>query len=37
MVQQGRAPATVRQAHAILRAAAPAQAERWGLVGRNVA
>jgi integrase len=36
MVQAGRAPATVRQAHAILRAAL-AQAEQWGLVGRNVA
>ncbi len=34
--KRGRAPATVRQAHALLRAALN-QAERWGLVGRNVA
>ncbi len=33
---RGLAPTTIRQAHAILRAALN-QAERWGLVGRNVA
>jgi integrase len=36
LAEQGLSPATVRQAHAILRSAL-AQAERWGLVGRNVA
>ena len=36
LTERGLAPATVRQAHAILRAALN-QAERWGLVGRNVA
>lgn len=36
LTDRGLAPATVRQAHAILRAALN-QAERWGLVGRNVA
>ncbi len=36
LTDRGLAPATVRQAHAILRAALN-QAERWGLVRRNVA
>lgn len=36
LTARGLAPATVRQIHAILRAALN-QAERWGLVGRNVA
>ncbi len=36
LTQRGMAPATVRQVHALLRASLN-QAERWGLVGRNVA
>ena len=36
LTRRGLAPATVRQAHAILRASLN-QAERWGLVSRNVA
>jgi integrase len=36
LIHRGLAPATVRQAHAILRASLN-QAEKWGLVGRNVA
>ena len=36
LTKRGLAPATVRQAHALIRGALN-QAERWGLVGRNVA
>jgi integrase len=36
LLRRGLAPATVRQVHAVIRAALR-QAERWGLVSRNVA